>query len=32
MARWAKDVGVRWSKTPEIELWLNFPPFWEKYA
>jgi UDP-glucose 4-epimerase len=32
MAGWVRDTGVRWSKTPEIELWLNFPPFWEKYA
>jgi UDP-glucose 4-epimerase len=32
MADWALGAGVRWSKTPEIELWLNFPPFWEKYA
>jgi UDP-glucose 4-epimerase len=32
MASWVRDTGVRWSKTPEIELWLNFPPFWEKYA
>jgi UDP-glucose 4-epimerase len=32
MAEWAEKAGIRWSKTPSIELRRDLPPFWEKWA